>query len=329
MISYRVITSALFGKNFEIFMGQLPYEMPDGSVAQKSAMEFFFALVNEHTDAYFNYLTNMMPFLNTKNLINPFKRNYKNCNTYHKAIKRYLETGTDENSVYRRVQKEIDVTDHKIFLDLLNYLFAGFATVGYSTCSMIYQLKKNPEKLAKLRQELKENGLDKPESYKNLNKDQICDLDYLNMCIKEGLRIDCSATASVSYEALQDVQICGVDIPKGEILLIDILAMHFNEEEWHTPNEFIPERFDPESKFFYKPGTEKEMRSPYAYTPFGLNVRNCPGQAIAKIEMKVIVAYLMTMMDYEVDTNTLRNPFAKFGISSQLELPIKITKVHC
>jgi cytochrome P450 len=67
-----------------------------------------------------------------------------------------------------------------------------------------------------------------------------------------------------------DTELCGVHIPKGTVVNIDITGMHFNPHLWRDPLKFDPERF--------APGGELEtMPSTYAYLPFSSGSRQCIG----------------------------------------------------
>lgn len=105
----------------------------------------------------------------------------------------------------------------------------------------------------------------------------------------------------------------------------DILWIHYDPTQWAKPLEFIPERFDPESEYFLKPNT-KEAREPEAYIPFSFGLRNCPGQALAKLTAKIVVSRLLTKAEFTVDEGQLNNDYARFGIHSQMKLKAKMTK---
>ena len=99
------------------------------------------------------------------------------------------------------------------------------------------------------------------------------------------------------------------------------MLAHYNPYEWHNPTEFIPERFDPESEYFFKPNLNKnEPRSPNSYIPFSLGSRNWMGQTLAKLELKVVLSRIITTLELEIDENQLKNDYAKFNIFSQMHL---------
>lgn len=60
---------------------------------------------------------------------------------------------------------------------------------------------------------------------------------------------------TTTYLTYEDVEVCGVIIPKDTILYLNLAAPHYNPAQWHDPKSFIPERFDPTSEYFTKPGT--------------------------------------------------------------------------
>lgn len=55
-------------------------------------------------------------------------------------------------------------------------------------------------------------------------------------------------------------------------MLIEIDGLHHDEAYWHRPNEFIPERFDPEHEYYFVPGTNK-IRDPNVFIPFSTGAR--------------------------------------------------------
>ena len=143
-------------------------------------------------------------------------------------------------------------------------------------------------------------------------------------CIKEGLRIDTPVDGSLYYEALDAVTICGVPIGKGEVMAMNTLYPHYNPDYFEKPFEYIPERFDPQSEYFFKPGT-KEPRDPKCYVPFGVGLRNCPGQTLAKLEIKVLLSRFITRIEYELDEEISKNPDMKFNLIQSGVLKGKIT----
>ena len=78
------------------------------------------------------------------------------------------------------------------------------------------------------------------------------------------------------YECVEEFELCGVPISAGQKMGINILARHLDPKEWEEPLKFIPERFDPESKFYLTPNGNK--RDATSFVPFSQGLRNCPGQ---------------------------------------------------
>jgi cytochrome P450 len=88
-------------------------------------------------------------------------------------------------------------------------------------------------------------------------------MEYLNMFIKEVLRIDGAGDRTFIYRAIRDFESNEMLIPKDTLIYFNIQAFHRDENQWHDPSEFIPERFDASSKYFKKPDGGK--RSIFAY----------------------------------------------------------------
>mmetsp|Transcript_25635 Transcript_25635/g.19393 ORF Transcript_25635/g.19393 Transcript_25635/m.19393 type:complete len:94 (-) Transcript_25635:94-375(-) len=81
--------------------------------------------------------------------------------------------------------------------------------------------------------------------------------------------------------------------------MVDIYALQRNEKEWIDPNEFIPERFDPNSNYFKTPSGQK--RHPMSYGPFLGGKRICLGKTFAEQITKVIFTMIVWNFEFEFD----------------------------
>ena len=99
------------------------------------------------------------------------------------------------------------------------------------------------------------------------------DLSYLSMCFNESLRIEPPIAASSTFMFHNDVQLADYNIKKGQTMAIFFFMIHRNPNEWKEPEEFIPERFDPNSDYYLTPAGKK--RNPYSFIPFHGGKRIC------------------------------------------------------
>ena len=63
-----------------------------------------------------------------------------------------------------------------------------------------------------------------------------------------------------------DITAGGLKIKKGDLCTIGMGHISHNPNEFHTPSEFIPERFDPKSHYYKRP--DGGRRNPYSSSPF-------------------------------------------------------------
>lgn len=94
-------------------------------------------------------------------------------------------------------------------------------------------------------------------------------------------------------------------------------------DEWQKPKEFIPERFDPNSKFFKRPDGSK--RNPLAFTPFLGGQRVCLGKTFAELTLKYTLPMYTHFFDFEwVNKDHYTNrPVYQFGAQNPPDLSMK------
>ncbi|KAG7265319.1 hypothetical protein CRUP_021628 [Coryphaenoides rupestris] len=133
-------------------------------------------------------------------------------------------------------------------------------------------------------------------------------MEYLDSVINETLRLYPIAMR-LERVAKASVEINGLVIPKGTVVMVPLWALHRDPDLWPNPEEFRPERFSKENK---------ESIDPYTYMPFGLGPRNCIGMRFAMVMMKLALVEILqrfsfatcdeTEVPLEMDTQGLLTP---------------------
>ncbi|ODM94790.1 Cytochrome P450 4c3 [Orchesella cincta] len=182
--------------------------------------------------------------------------------------------------------------------------FSVFTVGGYETTSMVltntlFLLGTYPEQQAKVVAELDDvfgKGFD-ANSFK-VTMGQVKQLKHLDFCVKEVLRLYPPVPVSPKKNN-EDIQLDdGRVIPAGVQLYVSMYCIHRDPKYFPDPEAFIPERFSPDSKHYREKGS-------YAFIPFSVLPRSCPGQNYGVVNIKVFLAYLLKA--YEWTTVTPRD----------------------
>ena len=143
-------------------------------------------------------------------------------------------------------------------------------------------LAQHPDKQAKLIEEV-----DLVLGAREPTMDDISKLKYTSMVFDESLRLYPVANG-ILRTSKEATKINGFDIPKNTQLLISFLLNHYDPHFFPKPTEFIPERFDLNSK---DEGTDYQSKiTPFTYSPFGQGHRSCIGKNFAKTEAVATLA---------------------------------------
>ncbi|XP_040594561.1 cytochrome P450 4F4 isoform X4 [Mesocricetus auratus] len=180
-----------------------------------------------------------------------------------------------------------ELSDEDIRAEADTFMFEGHDTTASGLSWILYNLARHPEYQERCRQEVWELLRDREPQ--EIEWDDLAQLPFLTMCIKESLRLHPPVTV-ISRCCTQDIGLPdGRVIPKGVVCIINIFATHHNPTVWPDPEVYDPFRFDPENV---------KDRSPLAFIPFSAGPRNCIGQTFAMNEMKVALA--LTLLRFRV-----------------------------
>ncbi|CAH1113652.1 unnamed protein product [Psylliodes chrysocephalus] len=185
----------------------------------------------------------------------------------------------------------LEITNVDIIAEALIFFFAGFESVSTLITFTAYELALHPEIQERLRNEIIEAS---QECNGKCNYDAIIQMKYLDMVISESLRkwTNFPNTNRVcTKDFVIEPELPGekrVVIEKGTHLELPILALHYDPKYFSNPERFDPERFSDENK---------DKIDPYTFFPFGLGPRLCIGSRFALMEVKVLLAHLLSSFE--------------------------------
>ncbi|XP_074037346.1 probable cytochrome P450 12a5, mitochondrial [Leptinotarsa decemlineata] len=218
-----------------------------------------------------------------------------------------------ELSILHRLGKR----DKKVaFTMVIDMLISGVDTTGKILGAILYFLAKNPEKQAKLREEIFKVV---PEKDSNITAERLEKLPYLKAVIKESNRIAPVIIGSFRT-TVKDLVLGGYQIPKGTHVTAVSICTSNSSEHFKDPEKFMPERWLRETDDEY---SFKKV-NPFASLPFGFGPRNCVGMRFANLELELVLTKVMR--NFELSWEHPDMKFAShlfYGISNPLKLTVK------
>lgn len=175
------------------------------------------------------------------------------------------------------------VVDHMNFL-----MMAAHDTITSSATSLVYELARAPHWQDRVRDELLAvtGGPGNELAYDDLGR-----VELTEMAFKEALRV-LPPVPSIPRRALRDFDYGGYRIPAGAAVGINPHYVHHMEEHWPDPHSFDPERFTPD---------KIKARHKYAWVPFGGGAHMCLGLHFAYMQIKILLAHLLTQYRVEIE----------------------------
>ncbi|KAL8771450.1 MAG: hypothetical protein Q9209_003118 [Squamulea sp. 1 TL-2023] len=170
------------------------------------------------------------------------------------------------------------------------FLFSGHDTTSSTVCYIFYVLAKKKVVLERVRAEHNSVlGTDPSRAALLIEGEPalLNQLPYTTAVIKEVLRMYPAVTGVRSGEAgFSVIDDTGREFPTQDFLVWEMTqVVHRDPTYWERPDDFIPERW------LVEPGNPLHPIKG-AFRPFSYGPRNCIGQELAMMEMKVIMTML-------------------------------------
>ncbi|KAK8944726.1 Flavonoid 3',5'-hydroxylase [Platanthera zijinensis] len=195
---------------------------------------------------------------------------------------------------------------------LMDMVVGGTDTSSNTVEFALAEMMNRPEIIKRAQEELDQVvGKDNVVEESHLSK-----LHYLNMVIKEVLRLHPSLPLLVPHCPSSSCAIGGYTVPQGSRVFINIWAIHRDPTLWEDPLEFRPERFDEaEGKWDY-------AGNDFSYLPFGSGRRKCAGITMGERMVAYSLASLLHSFDWKLPAGTKHDLTEKFGIVLKKAKPL-------
>ncbi|KAL4784109.1 cytochrome P450 [Aspergillus varians] len=167
---------------------------------------------------------------------------------------------------------------------------AGADTISGALQSFVYHMLRKPQKLQKLRAEIAAERAEGRCNDAVVSFAHAQNLEYLQACIKESLRMFGPVPFGLSRVAPKGgLQIGDRYFPKGTKLSVNPWVIHQSTEFFGADaKEYNPDRWI---------GDQAKDIEKY-FMPFGAGYNSCPGRNLASIELSKVIATLVR--DYDI-----------------------------
>lgn len=200
--------------------------------------------------------------------------------TIYRLIAEHRASGDDKGDLLSMLLLAQDeegqggMSDTQVRDEVLTLFLAGHETTANALTWTWYLLSQNLEAERRILAEIDEVLGGRAPAFDDLSR-----LPYTTGVFSEGLRLFPPAWA-IGRRALEDVDVCGTQVPKGCVVLLSPYVTHRDARWFPKPDQFQPERW-------LQPD---DSRPRFAYFPFGGGARVCIGERFAAMEGVLLLA---------------------------------------
>ncbi|KAL3189087.1 hypothetical protein MRX96_003227 [Rhipicephalus microplus] len=197
-------------------------------------------------------------------------------------------------AVRRKNGAEIEIMEKHLLANCFVFLAAGFETTATTLAFILYELSRHPEEQDKLFVEIKSQLTHHNEL---VDYDSVQKLKRMDMVISECLRLYPPLVLFTTRVCDKDTTLAGFTVPAGVHIVLPTWHVHHNPDVWPDAHRFIPDRFLSDM-------AHADKRNLAAFVAFGLGPRECIGRRFALLELKTVLAKLLSTYVFSVCDET-------------------------
>ncbi|XP_035012898.2 cytochrome P450 2B4-like [Hippoglossus stenolepis] len=180
----------------------------------------------------------------------------------------------------KRAGEDSPFSDEELVSVTLDLHFAGTDTTSNTLLTGLLYLMAYPHIQERCQQEIDEVlGGKHPVTFEDRHN-----MPYMQAMIHEVQRIANTVPLSVFHSTTKDTELMGYSIPRGTLIIPNLGSALTEEGQWKFPHEFNPDNFLNDQGEFVKPE---------AFLPFSAGPRMCLGEALARMELFLILVTLL------------------------------------
>ncbi len=186
--------------------------------------------------------------------------------------------------VAARDEQGMGFSDDELVDELLVLLWAGHDTITSLLTWVVYELARDPSVAAPALAEQRAFGAG------GLALADLRRMPALDRVLREAERLHPPAPGGFRA-VVSEFEYGGYRIPAGWNVMYSSVFTHHMPELWRDPDRFNPERFA---------ASQNEGRQPFCLVGFGGGPRVCVGLAFAQMQMRIVMAYLLRTLRFEL-----------------------------
>jgi cytochrome P450 len=210
-----------------------------------------------------------------------------------------------------RTEDGLELTPAELVSESLHLFVAGWVSTRSAVALLAFLVAQHPKVARDLYDELSSELHGETPTLEQLPK-----LKLLDRVLKEGLRLF-PTVPFVSRAAYNPIELSGYHLPPRTELYLSLFHSHRDPEIFPEPLKFKPERW------------ETATPDQYEYLPFGIGTRNCPGMAIANLQMKLLFATLLQRYRLEMPRRSRLTVSGLGVLSPRPDIRLRIVKQDC
>ncbi|NP_001274159.1 cytochrome P450 6A1 [Musca domestica] len=207
----------------------------------------------------------------------------------------FLDLVLDLKNNPESISKLGGLTFNELAAQVFVFFLGGFETSSSTMGFALYELAQNQQLQDRLREEVNEVFDQFKED--NISYDALMNIPYLDQVLNETLR-KYPVGSALTRQTLNDYVVPHNPkyvLPKGTLVFIPVLGIHYDPELYPNPEEFDPERFSPEMV---------KQRDSVDWLGFGDGPRNCIGMRFGKMQSRLGLALVIRHFRFTVCSRT-------------------------